>query len=189
MKTNVIRIGNSRGIRIPKRLLEECRLEETVELEAHKDHLVVRSATKPRGGWEEAFRRMAKRATISSWTETYWSRQGGIKPSGSGSLALRGLPRPPEPDRRPGNSQDPPVPDHLSRRDEPLHRHRHHCSNDTRGRPYPTRIPVRFQRKNGQIVLDQIRTVDKTRLVKRLGKIDEAIAQKVLAVLNEMFAA
>ena len=59
----------------------------------------------------------------------------------------------------------------------------------TRGRQYPTRIPVRFQRKNGQIVLDQIRTVDKTRLVKRLGEIDEATAQKVLAVLNEMFAA
>lgn len=59
----------------------------------------------------------------------------------------------------------------------------------TRGRQYPTRIPVRFQRKNGQIVLDQIRTVDKTRLVKRLGAIDEATAQKVLAVLNEMFAA
>jgi mRNA interferase MazF len=59
----------------------------------------------------------------------------------------------------------------------------------TRGRQYPTRIPIRFQRKNGQIVLDQIRTVDKTRLVKRLGKIDEATAQKVLAVLNEMFAA
>lgn len=59
----------------------------------------------------------------------------------------------------------------------------------TRGRQYPTRIPVRFQRKNGQIVLDQIRTVDKTRLLKRLGAIDEATAQKVLAVLNEMFAA
>jgi mRNA interferase MazF len=59
----------------------------------------------------------------------------------------------------------------------------------TRGRQYPTRIPVRFQRKNGQIVLDQIRTVDKTRLVQRLGKIDEVTAQKVLAVLNEMFAA
>jgi mRNA interferase MazF len=58
----------------------------------------------------------------------------------------------------------------------------------TQGREYPTRIPVRFQRKNGQIVLDQIRTVDKTRLVKRLGKIDDAAAQKVLALLNEMFA-
>ncbi|MGH7927868.1 MAG: type II toxin-antitoxin system PemK/MazF family toxin [Candidatus Binatia bacterium] len=58
----------------------------------------------------------------------------------------------------------------------------------TQGREYPTRIPVRFQRKSGQIVLDQIRTVDKMRLVKRMGKIDDATAQKVLALLNEMFA-
>ncbi|MBI2180828.1 MAG: type II toxin-antitoxin system PemK/MazF family toxin [Deltaproteobacteria bacterium] len=58
----------------------------------------------------------------------------------------------------------------------------------TQGREYPTRIPVRFQRKSGQIVLDQIRTVDKIRLVKRLGKIDDATAQKVLALLNEIFA-
>ncbi len=58
----------------------------------------------------------------------------------------------------------------------------------TKGRPYPSRVPVRFQRKTGQIVLDQIRTVDKTRLVQRLGKIDEATAQQVLALLGEMFA-
>jgi mRNA interferase MazF len=59
----------------------------------------------------------------------------------------------------------------------------------TKGRSYPTRIPVRFQRKTGEIVLDQMRTVDKNRLIKRLGKIDEATAQKVLALLAEMFAA
>ena len=41
----------------------------------------------------------------------------------------------------------------------------------TKGRDYPTRIPVRFRRKTGQIVLDQIRTVNKMRLVKRMGKI------------------
>ena len=58
----------------------------------------------------------------------------------------------------------------------------------TQSHAYPTRIPVRFRRRNGQIVLDQIRTVDKNRLVKRLGKIDAAAAQKVLALLNEMFA-
>lgn len=57
----------------------------------------------------------------------------------------------------------------------------------TKGHPYPTRIPVRFQRKIGQIVLDQIRTVDKTRLVRRLGKIGNATAQQVLTVLAEMF--
>src|SRR5437870_8071205 len=46
----------------------------------------------------------------------------------------------------------------------------------THGRVYPTRVPVRFQRKTGKIVLDQIRTVDKVRLVKRLGTINQATA-------------
>jgi antitoxin MazE len=82
MKTNVVRIGNSRGIRIPKKLLEECRLEEAVELEAHKDHLVVRPAAKPRSGWEEAFRRMAEAGEdefldqeslgSTNWDRTEW---------------------------------------------------------------------------------------------------------------------
>ena len=58
----------------------------------------------------------------------------------------------------------------------------------TRGRPYPTRVPIRFQRKDGQIVLDQIRTIDETRLVRRLGKISATAAQRVLVVLGEMFA-
>lgn len=58
----------------------------------------------------------------------------------------------------------------------------------TKGRDYPTRIPLTFQRKKGQIVLDQIRTVDKSRLVKRLGKLDTNTAVKTLAVLQEMFA-
>ena len=58
----------------------------------------------------------------------------------------------------------------------------------TKGRPHPTRVLVRFRGKTGQIVLDQLRTVDKTRLVQRLGKIDEKTAQRVLAALSEMFA-
>ena len=57
----------------------------------------------------------------------------------------------------------------------------------TKGRDYPTRIPLTFQRKKGQVVLDQIRTVDKTRLVKRLGKLDANTAAKALAVLQEIF--
>ncbi len=58
----------------------------------------------------------------------------------------------------------------------------------TKGRDYPTRIPFTFKGKKGQIVLDQIRTVDKKRLVRRLGKIDNANGERVLAVLQEMFA-
>jgi mRNA interferase MazF len=58
----------------------------------------------------------------------------------------------------------------------------------TKGREYPTRVPVSFQKKDGQIVLDQIRTVDKRRLIRRLGRIDHKTATKVLPVLYEMFA-
>lgn len=58
----------------------------------------------------------------------------------------------------------------------------------THGRNYPTRVACRFQGKEGQVVLDQIRTVDKTRLVKLLGRIEKRTQSKVLAVLQEMFA-
>jgi mRNA interferase MazF len=58
----------------------------------------------------------------------------------------------------------------------------------TKGRSYPTRIPCEFQGKVGQIVLDQIRTVDRARLVKKLGQIDSATQRAVLLLLAEMFA-
>jgi mRNA interferase MazF len=58
----------------------------------------------------------------------------------------------------------------------------------TKGRAYPTRVPCRFQGKDGQVVLDQIRTVDKVRLVKKLGQINSDTQKDVLAVLVEMFA-
>ncbi len=58
----------------------------------------------------------------------------------------------------------------------------------TKGNAYPTRVACRFQGKQGQIVLDQIRTVDKARLVRKLGKIDKQTQMEVLSVLNEMFA-
>ncbi|OFX13701.1 MAG: transcriptional regulator [Armatimonadetes bacterium RBG_16_58_9] len=58
----------------------------------------------------------------------------------------------------------------------------------TQGQPYPTRVPCEFRGKSGQIVLDQLRTVDKKRLVKKLGVVDETARNAVLAVLAEMFA-
>jgi mRNA interferase MazF len=59
----------------------------------------------------------------------------------------------------------------------------------TKGMSYPTRIACRFQGHQGQVVLDQIRTVDKARLVRKLGRIDKAIQGQVLSVLGEIFAA
>lgn len=58
----------------------------------------------------------------------------------------------------------------------------------TKGREYPTRVPCSFQGKDGLVVLDQIRTVDKLRLVKRLGIIDEDTGYQILDVLQEMFS-
>src|SRR5437762_9323658 len=55
----------------------------------------------------------------------------------------------------------------------------------TRGPAYPTRVACRFQRKDGQVVLDQIRTVDQARLVKKLGRLESKTGAKVLEVLQE----
>jgi mRNA interferase MazF len=58
----------------------------------------------------------------------------------------------------------------------------------TKGRPYPTRVDCRFKGKNGQVVLDQIRTIDKERLITKLGRLDRRSTLKVLSVLAEIFA-
>ena len=58
----------------------------------------------------------------------------------------------------------------------------------TKGRTYPTRVPCVFGDKTGEIVLDQLRTVDKTRLIRRLGSIDSATGRTVLRKLATMFA-
>ena len=58
----------------------------------------------------------------------------------------------------------------------------------TGGHAYPFRIPCRFQGKSGYVVLDQVRTVDRGRLVRRLGRLSPRLLERALAVLREMFA-
>ena len=58
----------------------------------------------------------------------------------------------------------------------------------TKGRPYPTRVKCQFKGREGQIALDQIRTVDNNRLIRKLGRIEKRAADEVLTILNEMFA-
>jgi len=58
----------------------------------------------------------------------------------------------------------------------------------TKGQPYPSRVPCQFEGKDGQVVLDQLRTVDKSRLVKYLGGIDAETQTGVLNTLAKMFA-
>lgn len=58
----------------------------------------------------------------------------------------------------------------------------------TGGHPYPFRIPCRFRRRDGYVVLDQLRAVDAGRLVRRLGKLSAGTQRTVLNTLQEMFA-
>ena len=82
MRTTIVRIGNSRGIRIPKAMLEQCHLGNAVELEVQDGQLVVRPAEGPRLGWDDAFRRMREQGddtllddepvSAGEWDRTEW---------------------------------------------------------------------------------------------------------------------
>lgn len=61
MKSRIVQIGNSRGIRLPKVLLEEARLADEVELEAEPGRIVIRRGDRPRAGWAAAARHMRQR--------------------------------------------------------------------------------------------------------------------------------
>lgn len=61
MRARIVKIGNSRGVRLPKLLLERSNLADEVELEAEDGQITIRAARQPRDGWTEAFRAMAER--------------------------------------------------------------------------------------------------------------------------------
>lgn len=82
MKTRIVRIGNSQGIRIPKPLLEQSGLAGEVQLKVEDGRIVIHAVGTARRGWAEAFRAMAERgddtlldgeaASGSSWDEQEW---------------------------------------------------------------------------------------------------------------------
>jgi antitoxin MazE len=85
MKTRIVAIGNSRGIRIPKPLLEQTGLSGEVDISAEDGALVIRPAKVPRAGWAAAFQQMARRGddallddaapSLSAWDEGAWEWQ------------------------------------------------------------------------------------------------------------------
>ncbi|MFQ5641440.1 MAG: AbrB/MazE/SpoVT family DNA-binding domain-containing protein [bacterium] len=84
MKTKIIQIGNSQGIRIPKVLLQQSGLGKEVELEVKKQNIIIGPIKKSRQGWSDAFRKMAERGVDqlidrdalvrqSSWDKSHWT--------------------------------------------------------------------------------------------------------------------
>jgi antitoxin MazE len=80
LKTKIVKIGNSQGVRIPKLFLEQSQLGEDVELELQPDQIVIRSARRVREGWDAAFQTMAQHNddqlldsdTSLTWDEEEW---------------------------------------------------------------------------------------------------------------------
>ena len=82
MKTNIVRIGNSKGIRLPKSVLKQCHLKDSVEIEVEGDTLIIRPVHAPRSGWPEAFSAMAQHkddmlldedtALATEWDQSEW---------------------------------------------------------------------------------------------------------------------
>ena len=80
VRANVVRIGNSRGIRIPKVWLEQLRIGEEVELAVRQDKLIIRRARVAREGWGEAFQQMTEQREdqiidepiTTKWDEEEW---------------------------------------------------------------------------------------------------------------------
>lgn len=70
MKTQIIQIGNSQGIRIPKVLLEESRISGEVDVELHPEGIIIRNAQRPRANWDAAFKKMAENEEEEEPTET-----------------------------------------------------------------------------------------------------------------------
>ena len=60
MKTQIVKIGNSKGIRIPKPILKQCNLDADVELEVRNEGLLIKPAKTPRHNWDQSFAKMAE---------------------------------------------------------------------------------------------------------------------------------
>jgi antitoxin MazE len=75
MKTELVRIGNSRGIRIPKPLIEQCGFGETVEVRIERDCLIISRERQPRESWGEAFRESGDAAQDELLLETKESNE------------------------------------------------------------------------------------------------------------------
>jgi mRNA interferase MazF len=144
MKARLIQIGNSRGIRLPKPVIEEAGLDDEVQLQVRKGAIVIRPLRAPRSGWAQAARVLRENAgdrlVVSPDELNAHLRTFIVAPMTTG--------------------------DHI----------------------YPFRVSCRFRGRTGHVVADQTRTVDRERLVRRLGSLSPTVLNQTLSVLQEMFS-
>jgi len=165
MKARLVRIGNSRGVRLPKAVIEQAALDDEVELKVENQRVIISASRSPRAGWAEAARELGadSRGLLDASTPTRLMR-----PSGVGESAIREAGR-----RSSGRRQS-----HARSRDQedaPVR-----CGLSVSScLSLPWHPGIRRARSD--------RTVDRERLVRRLGSLSEPEFTAVLRVLREMF--
>jgi len=77
MRLSIIKIGNSRGLRLPKPILEQCGFEKEVEMEVRNNEIVIRPVKRPRHNWEQAFKTMAEKSddTLIEFPDSKWDEE------------------------------------------------------------------------------------------------------------------
>lgn len=192
----LVKIGNSRGVRIPKALIEQAGLEgHDLEFEIVRNGLLVRLARRPRQGWAEAVEAALDRGEVDydeAWLEADLDSGLDTKPGfetesrmhvGRFEIYLVDL------DPVKGSEMNKRRPCVVVSPDElngmaavivaPL---------TSRGFDLPSRVPCTFQGTQGRILLDHLRALDKIRLTERVGTLDLETQYAVCEVLQEMFA-
>lgn len=82
IKVKIIRIGNSKGIRLPKSIIEQYQLKDEATMETRKDGIIIRPSDNPRSGWDAAFQKMSRAgddtlmdadtSAATEWDEKEW---------------------------------------------------------------------------------------------------------------------
>ena len=81
MIVRIVQVGNSKGLRLPKAVLEQCQFDDEVELKVHEDELIIKPVGKIRKGWDKAFQAMARNhddqlldtdTTATEWDKSEW---------------------------------------------------------------------------------------------------------------------
>jgi mRNA interferase MazF len=167
MEVSVVKIGNSKGIRFSKTIIERYNIRDTVDLILDKGQIIIKPLARPRKGWEKAFMDMHS--------------------NGDDKLLI--------PDIFEDDNLDPTIGSEIKKTrpcvvisPDEMNKYLRTviiAPMTTSSKKYPTRVEVKHDNKEGWIVLDQIRTIDKQRIIKDLGKLSRPDIKEVKSVLKE----
>lgn len=190
MEVSVIKIGNSKGLRLSKSILDRYNITDRVVLIFEDGHIVLKPISAPRAGWEEAFWQMHEAGEDNLLIDDVFEDEDfePCLPASGGSYAqydvvLVNL------DPTAGSEIKKTRPCIIISPDE-MNRHLNTLTIapvTSSGKAYPTRVAAKYAGKPGRVVIDQLRTIDKKSVVKTLGSLSKAEIGRCKQVIRETF--